>query len=76
LVLITDKTKEPKQLDFDNSHKVNVKDCWSFNSYLNFFTIIKTVLTEKPDAVLFNLQFVKFGDKKIPAAMGLLILCF
>jgi hypothetical protein len=25
------------------------------------FTIIKTVLTEKPDAVLFNLQFVKFG---------------
>jgi hypothetical protein len=34
------------------------------------------VLTEKPDAVLFNLQFVKFGDKKIPAAMGLLIPMF
>lgn len=76
LVLITDKTKEPKQLDFDNSQKVNVKECWSFNSYLNFFTIIKTVLKEKPDAVLFNLQFVKFGDKKIPAAMGLLIPMF
>jgi glycosyltransferase involved in cell wall biosynthesis len=73
LLLITDKTKEPKQLDFDSSYKVNVKDCWSFNSYLNFFSIIKTVLKEKPDAVLFNLQFVKFGDKKIPAAMGLLI---
>jgi glycosyltransferase involved in cell wall biosynthesis len=76
LVLITDKTKEPKQLDFENSNKVNVKDCWSFNSYFNFFTIIKTVLKEKPDAVLFNLQFVKFGDKKIPAAMGLLIPMF
>jgi glycosyltransferase involved in cell wall biosynthesis len=76
LVLVTDKTKEPKQLDFDNSHKVNVRDCWAFNSYLNFFTIIKTVLEEKPDAVLFNLQFVKFGDKKIPAAMGLLIPMF
>jgi glycosyltransferase involved in cell wall biosynthesis len=76
LVLVTDKTKEPKQLDFDNSHKVNIRDCWAFNSYLNFFTIIKTVLEEKPDAVLFNLQFVKFGDKKIPAAMGLLIPMF
>ncbi|PKH67024.1 glycosyl transferase family 1 [Flavobacterium sp. ALD4] len=76
LLLITDKTKEPKQLDFDSSYKVNVKDCWSFNSYLNFFSIIKTVLKEKPDAVLFNLQFVKFGDKKIPAAMGLLIPMF
>jgi glycosyltransferase involved in cell wall biosynthesis len=73
LVLITDKTKEAKQLDFENSHKVNVKEAWSFNSYLNVFTIIKTVLKEKPDAVLFNLQFVKFGDKKIPAALGLLL---
>jgi glycosyltransferase involved in cell wall biosynthesis len=73
LVLITDKTKEAKQLDFENSHKVNVKESWSFNSYLNVFTIIKTVLEQKPDAVLFNLQFVKFGDKKIPAALGLLL---
>lgn len=73
LVLISDVTKEPKQLDFENSHKVNVKESWSFNSYLNIFRIIKTVIKEKPDAVLFNLQFVKFGDKKIPAALGLCI---
>lgn len=73
LVLITDKTKEPKQLDFDNRYKISVKECWEFNSYLNIFTIVKAVLKEKPDAVLFNLQFVKFGDKKIPAALGLLV---
>jgi len=73
LVLITDKTQEPKQLDFENSHKVNVQESWAFNSYLNVYRIIRTVLRERPDAVLFNLQFVKFGDKKIPAALGLLL---
>ncbi len=73
LVLITDKTAEPKQLDFENSNKVSVNECWEFNSYANIFTIVKAVLKEKPDAVLFNLQFVKFGDKKIPAALGLLL---
>lgn len=73
LVLITDKTEEPKLLDFDNSHKISVNECWEFNSYVNIFTIVKAVLKEKPDAVLFNLQFVKFGDKKIPAALGLLL---
>jgi glycosyltransferase involved in cell wall biosynthesis len=73
LLLITDITKEPKQLDFENSNKVSVKECWQFNSYANIFTICKTILNEKPDAVLFNLQFVKFGDKKVPAALGLLI---
>jgi glycosyltransferase involved in cell wall biosynthesis len=73
LLLITDKTKGPKQLDFENSNKVSVKECWEFNSYANIFTICKTILKEKPDAVMFNLQFVKFGDKKIPAALGLLL---
>lgn len=73
LLLLTDKTKAPKQLDFENSDKVKVNECWSFNSYLSFFTILKTILKERPDAVLFNLQFLKFGSKKIPAAMGLML---
>jgi hypothetical protein len=69
--LITDITKEPKQLDFENSNKVSVKSV-EFNSYANIFTICRTILKEKPDAVLFNLQFVKF-EIKVPAALGLLI---
>ena len=73
LLLITDKTKERKQLDFKNSNKVSVKECWEFNGYANLFTICGTILKEKPDAVLFNLQFLKFGDKKVPAALALLI---
>lgn len=73
LLLLSDKTEAPKQLDFENSEKVTVNECWSFNSYTNFFSIIKQVIKEKPETVLFNLQFVKFGDKKIPAALGLLL---
>lgn len=73
LVLMTDKTEAPKQLDFENSEKITVNECWSFNSYTNFFSIMRQVIKEKPETVLFNLQFVKFGDKKIPAALGLLL---
>ena len=72
LILIADKTAAPKQFDFANADKISVQNAWSFNSYFNIFRIIKTVFKEKPDAVLFNLQFVKFGDKKIPAALGLM----
>lgn len=73
LILMTDKTAEKKQLDFENSDKIKVNECWEFNSYFNIFSIIRQAFKEKPDYLLFNLQFVKFGDKKIPAALGLLI---
>ena len=73
LVLMSDKTEAPKQLDFENCEKVKVNECWTFNSYANFFSIIRQVIKEKPETIFFNLQFVKFGDKKIPAALGLLL---
>jgi glycosyltransferase involved in cell wall biosynthesis len=76
LILLSDKTTEPKQLDFDNNEKIKVKDCWEFNSYTSIFSVFKAVRQEKPDAILFNLQFVKFGDKKIPSALGLLLPMF
>ncbi|NRS89071.1 glycosyltransferase involved in cell wall biosynthesis [Flavobacterium sp. 7E] len=73
VVLLCDKTDEPKQLDFENSNKVKVNECWSFNSYTNIMSISAAIRQEKPDAVLINLQFMKFGDKKVPAALGLMI---
>ncbi len=74
IILITDKTTEAKDLDFEEAGcKITVKESWEFNSYSNFFNINKTISQTKPDAVLFNLQFLKFGDKKIPAALGLLL---
>jgi glycosyltransferase involved in cell wall biosynthesis len=73
LILMSDKTNEPKQLDFDKKEKIKVKDCWEFNSYTTFLSVIKAARQEKPDVILFNLQFMKFGDKKIPSALGLLL---
>ena len=74
LVLICDYTEEPKDLDFkEDGCKITVEQSWKFNSYTNLLSISKTISKTKPDAVLFNLQFLKFGDKKIPAALGLML---
>lgn len=74
IVLITDTTSEEKDLNFEEEGcKITVKECWNFNDYSNLFKISKVISETQPDAVLFNLQFLKFGDKKIPAAMGLLL---
>lgn len=74
IILITDKTKEEKDLNFNEEGcKITLKECWNFNDYSNIFKISKVLTDSKPDAVLFNLQFLKFGDKKIPAALGLLL---
>ncbi|MDH3796124.1 MAG: glycosyl transferase family 1, partial [Flavobacteriaceae bacterium] len=73
LILITDKTAEPKVLDFDGEGcKITVVPCWEFNGYSNLFRIGKALAKTRPDGVLLNLQFLKFGDKKIPAALGLM----
>lgn len=74
IILITDKTKGEKNLNFNEAGcKITVKECWSFNDYTNLFKINRVITETKPDAVLFNLQFLKFGDKKIPAALGLML---
>jgi len=74
LILLTDVTKGSKTIDFvEQGCKIIIKECWSFNSYTNVFKVAKALNQTKPDSVLFNLQFMKFGDKKIPAALGLLL---
>ncbi len=74
LILLTDEAVETKHLNFEtNGCKITIKNCWKFNSYKNIQTLNKALKETKPDAVLFNLQFLKFGDKKIPAALGLML---
>ncbi|GER60023.1 glycosyltransferase [Patiriisocius marinus] len=72
LILLSDVTPESADITFEEDGcKITVKQCWKFNGYRNVFTIAKAIKATKPDAVLYNLQFMKFGDKKIPAALGL-----
>ncbi len=74
LILLTDRTEGDKDLEFtEEGCKITVKECWKFNSYKNILSVTKAVNKTKPDAVLFNLQFMKFGDKKVAAALGLML---
>lgn len=72
IILYTDVMPESTDLEFEeNGCTISIKKCWKFNSPFNTFGIAKAIKQTKPDAVLYNLQFMKFGDKKIPAALGL-----
>ncbi|TXE14992.1 glycosyltransferase [Seonamhaeicola algicola] len=74
IVLLTDKTEGEKDINFDkNGCKITINECWAFNNYKNILSVNKALKQEKPDAVLFNLQFMKFGDKKVAAALGLML---
>ncbi len=74
LILLTDVTPAEKDIHFtEDGCKITVKECWKFNSYTNVIKVTKAINTIKPDAILFNLQFMKFGDKKVAAALGLML---
>jgi len=46
--------------------------CWRFNAGRNALRILRAVRRSRPDAVVFNIQFATFGDRRIPGALGLL----
>ncbi len=78
IVLLTDADVPTNSIDIDQSScKLTIRKCWEFNSYTNVFDIMKVINETQPDSILFNLQFMKFGDKKVPAALGLIapLLC-
>ena len=73
VILITDELPQGESYHFDNEGcPIQVHSVWSFNAWTNLWNIIKTVRKTKPDIVLFNIQFLSFGDKKAAAALGLL----
>lgn len=53
--------------------KQYVHPCWKFNSLSNSLNIVKAVRRNRPDIVIVNLQFLLFGDKKVAAALGLML---
>ncbi|MCB9082626.1 MAG: glycosyltransferase [Lewinellaceae bacterium] len=74
LTLITDKLPDGEMYTVEEgSVPVTVKAVWAFNAWDSGFQILKAVRQSRPDVVLFNIHFLTFGDKKIPAALGLMI---
>jgi glycosyltransferase involved in cell wall biosynthesis len=47
--------------------------CWKFNDPKNVLRVLRAVRKTSPDAVMLNLQFATFGDKRIPGGLGLLL---
>lgn len=52
---------------------IELVPCWTFNSLTTTLAIRQELKRIRPDAVVINLQFMTFGEGKIPAALGLLI---
>jgi glycosyltransferase involved in cell wall biosynthesis len=51
---------------------IDIMPCWKFNSLFAMTDIRKKIKELQPDLVIMNLQFMTFGEGKIPAALGLL----
>ena len=71
VVIIADRLPEPMD-ELDLGSKIRVVRAWNFNSLNAGPAIIRALLSEKADGVMWNLQTASFGDKEAPAALGLL----
>ena len=51
---------------------IYIHPVWSFNDKNTTINIRKSIKIIRPDVVLYNLQFLSFGDNKVAATLGLL----
>lgn len=74
IIILTDRIEEtyPEEVQVAKCI-VRIVPCWTFNSLSSFYSIIRSIKKYKADVAFFNIQFLSFGDKKIPGALGLLI---
>ncbi|MDY7100546.1 MAG: glycosyltransferase [Actinomycetota bacterium] len=49
-----------------------VVTAWRFNDVATLWRLVRTVRRDRVDAVLLNVQFATFGDRRVPGALGLL----
>jgi len=67
LTVLADEMSQPAEElpDFE------VDRCWKFNSIATPLALLRAARKHKPDVVWFNLVFSSFGDKPIPAFLGI-----
>ncbi len=71
VVVLADWLSEPAT-ELDLGPKVRVLRIWRFNSVAAGPAILWALRREAVDCVLWNLQTATFGDRELPAALGLL----
>jgi len=74
IMLLTDEIDEeyPAIPHGTDDCKVTIKPCWKFNQFGTTFRLLKALKECQADVVLYNIQFLSFGDKKLQAALGLM----
>jgi len=73
VIILSDTLPEGQEYyKVDGKVPVRVIENWKFNSWTNALKIRSMLKKLKPDVVLYNIQFLSFGDGKIPATLGLL----
>lgn len=71
VVVIADRLDEVRP-ELEMNNKICVERVWSFNSLTATPRILLALRRLRPDGVLFNLQMTSFGDRELPAGLGLL----
>lgn len=71
IIVIADTLDAPMP-ELDLGSKISVQRVWSFNSVFAGSKILKALKENDVVGAVFNVQTASFGDKEIPAALGLL----
>jgi glycosyltransferase involved in cell wall biosynthesis len=72
IYILTNNLEDNSQYSRYAEDGLEIIPCWNFNSWTTVLDLKKCLKNLKPDAVILNLQFMTFGEGKIPAALGLL----
>ena len=70
VVVLADRL-DGSQRELDLGPKVRVERVWRFNSTLATPAILHALARVAPDGAIWNLQTATFGDRELPAALGL-----
>lgn len=75
VVVLADRLPEAvDELEIDR--KIRVVRCWDFNSVAAGASILAAMKREAVDAAIWNIQTASFGDREVPAALGLMAPAF
>ena len=58
--------------ELDLGPKIRVRRVWRFNGAGSAAVILRAARAERVDGLIFNLQTATFGDRELPAALGLM----
>lgn len=71
VIVLADRLPHP-MAEQDHGPKIRVRRVWDFNRATTCISLLRAMRAERPDAVIYNLQSASFGDREIPAALGLM----